>query len=232
MVGMLRISRSGRAFTLLELLSVIAVISILAALLFSAVQGAKARSRSVNCLSQLRQIGIASIAFADETKRHLFVPARVPTGTITNLLLEPFEAVIHEAGTAKIFLCPADTERLAAPNLTSLQQSNTSYFVSWSAVMEQPQSIVTGDRNITEVQPFAGIPGGVPSLMTGTRRLHRTNTFGWWRDMHRSKGNLLLADGSVHATKPYNLNLQIAAQPEPEFSWDIPNGNKIVTPSP
>ncbi|MBI3192335.1 MAG: type II secretion system protein [Pedosphaera parvula] len=220
---MQRSSHSRRAFTLIELLVMIGIIAILAALLFPALRSAKARAKTTACLSQIKQIGVASLSFAGDNNGNL------PAATMpnTNRFLSPFQAVLHEVGTPKLFLCPADSERVAGTNSAFLDRSNTSYFVSYSARTDQPQSIVAGDRNVTHL--FAG---GAYGRITGAMRLHRTNSFGWWRDIHHWKGNLLLSDGSVRTTNAKQLNAQIAAQSDPSFDWYIPNGDVIFTPFP
>ena len=54
-----------RRFTLIELLVVIAIIAILAAMLMSALGGARERSQRAACLSNLRQVGSMHLMYAD-----------------------------------------------------------------------------------------------------------------------------------------------------------------------
>ena len=56
------------AFTLTELLVVVAVISILASLLLPALSGSKAASQRAQCVSNLRQMGIAAHLYVDDNE--------------------------------------------------------------------------------------------------------------------------------------------------------------------
>jgi prepilin-type N-terminal cleavage/methylation domain-containing protein/prepilin-type processing-associated H-X9-DG protein len=57
---------TGVAFTLIELLVVIAIIAILAALLLPVLARAKDSAKSIQCLNQMRQIGLATRLYADD----------------------------------------------------------------------------------------------------------------------------------------------------------------------
>jgi prepilin-type N-terminal cleavage/methylation domain-containing protein/prepilin-type processing-associated H-X9-DG protein len=58
--------RNRRAFTLIELLVVIAIIAILAAILFPVFAQAREKARSISCLSNLKQIGTASMMYIQD----------------------------------------------------------------------------------------------------------------------------------------------------------------------
>jgi prepilin-type N-terminal cleavage/methylation domain-containing protein len=133
---------SRSAFTLLELMIVIAIIAILAGILMPVTQNIITRARDQQCANNLRQIGVAANAAAnDNDNTYPIIEIDGNNQPVANTLNVPAKNLVDALSpygvTATTFQCPAD---LRGPNNYASQNPHSSYM--WSPYSEDTSSNV------------------------------------------------------------------------------------------
>ena len=128
-------------------------------------------------------------------------------------------AISNELSTPKIIACPSDSDTKTAPNFAAVMRTNeftgnkaVSYFIGTTASEENPQSILGGDRNITNsTPPMDGSAGKIAGYikLTQAQATDAKSVIGYDGKIHQNAGNLLLGDGSVQQTTSGRLREQI-----------------------
>jgi len=97
------------AFTLIELLVVVSIIALLIGILLPALSSARASSKAVVCLSNMRQMGLATVSYAMDNEMDLPQP-RLGHGSVShgNPQGSWLNTLNQYADTAIMSVCPSD----------------------------------------------------------------------------------------------------------------------------
>ncbi|MGH7953384.1 MAG: prepilin-type N-terminal cleavage/methylation domain-containing protein, partial [Limisphaerales bacterium] len=120
---MKKILKQKRAFTLIELLVVIAIIAILAAMLLPALAAAKRKAQRINCVNNLKQVGLSFRIWEGDNEDHFPMTVSTASGgaeecvysqanttkAIEGGVADVFDVMSNELSTPKILYCTSDS---------------------------------------------------------------------------------------------------------------------------
>lgn len=204
-----------RGFTLIELLVVMAIIVALAALLLPPLARAKEHARRIKCISNLKQISLATKLFASDHDGkipwHLSTNDGGTYGTFAATAWRNFSAVSNDLDAPQVLVCPSDTATKSiagtwAEFMSPAYRSNAlSFFVGLDGYEQLPIAILAGDRNITGGKAdTCGSVANSPGVKSQEYKTGNTS-IRWASGPHGAGGDVALADGSVQRTDKREL---------------------------
>jgi prepilin-type N-terminal cleavage/methylation domain-containing protein len=217
---MKNLRKTRNALTLIELLVVIAIIATLAGMLLPALAKAKKKAQQVNCVGNLKQVGLAWLMWAgDNRDKWPWEVAQGDGGSRNHpAAWNHFWVVRDELKNPKVIYCPSETDRPGPAKFWDTQtfglehgnmrNNAVSYSVGLDAYINRATTLLSTDRHLTGGTPNQSCRNmNVSVVYSVTRDQARNNQLRWTNALHGvNAGNIGLADGSVRSgnTKIFN----------------------------
>jgi prepilin-type processing-associated H-X9-DG protein/prepilin-type N-terminal cleavage/methylation domain-containing protein len=236
-------SLSRRAFTLTELLVTLAIIAVLVGILLSSVQQAQSHALAAQCVSNLRQWGVALNLYANDNNGYF--PRRGQGVQPLTLLQHPGDDPSHDwfnvlppyagqlglkdavaAGAApkpgdhSIFVCPAAKASTSGPYF--LPYAMNMYLSPWN--LAQPQSRL-GIDNPAQLAFLADGPVSWSSTVPSSQGYSV-------QARHGGRANVCFVDGHVASFDGVYLGCGVG-EPNPELGdihWQVDGSNQTLYP--
>jgi len=180
-----------KAFTLIELLVVIAIIAILASILFPVFARARENARRASCMSNLKQIGLGMMMYAQDYDEHVVSHSLSTAGLNWYETLEPY------IKSRQLFFCPSSNKNSSA----ALSTSNISYGYNYRGMTRQISGEASGHRGGISL---AALDAPTQIVMIGDTGENGTayvmdpaNSDRLPNDIHLEGCNFVFADGHV-----------------------------------
>jgi hypothetical protein len=208
--------KTARGMTLVEVMIVIGMLLIVGLLLPQAMSRRCVNSNRIHCIANLRQICLGLRSYSNDYDEKFPWKVPPPKGAHGLDLLHTFLVASNELGSPKVLSCRSDRARPPVAGWHELTVEHISYFIALEADETRPQSILSGDRNIT---------GG---MRTNRNQMifFPGSQVRWDTNLHNRAGNIGLADGSAQQVSGSALARQMQAA----FSQLQTNSTTLVLP--
>jgi hypothetical protein len=197
----------NRGSGLVDVLIVIATVALLVMVLPGLLPTRnRGRSARIGCVNNLKCIGLAARMWSNENGDEFPWNVSMMSNGVMEIAMSGnlaalFSCMSNELNSPRILFCPNDTKRRRETNFANLSNKNISYFIGLDADETKPQTILSGDRNIS----------GGPFTSNRVMFLTSTNVLVWGKDIHAQAGNLGLGDGSAQQLNQGSLQKQMSA---------------------